>query len=124
MNQVFLYGNIGKDPETRQVGDNTVCGFSLATNKNYKDNRGEWQQDTQWHSIICWNRLADKAAKFEKGTKCLVQGALKYSSWEDQNGNTRYKTEVIATKIEAFMPKVENNSVAAPPRVDEDNLPF
>lgn len=99
INRVTLIGNLGKAPELRRLDSGAVVAkFSLATNENYKDKNGEWQTNTEWHEIIVWRSLAEKAEKqLEKGSMVYLEGKLTHRRWEDSNGNTRKTTEVVAS---------------------------
>lgn len=98
VNRVILVGNIGGDPETRTLDNGAqVANFSLATNESYRDKSGEWQQNTEWHSIVAWRQLAEKAEKMSKGQPIYLEGKLQTRTWQDQNGNNRKTTEVVAS---------------------------
>jgi len=98
INKVILIGNLGRDPETRysQAG-NAVTKFSVATSDSWRDRQtGEQQDRTEWHNIVCFSRLAEIASEYlHKGSKVYIEGSLSTSSWE-QDGQKRYRTEVIA----------------------------
>jgi len=99
VNKVILVGNLGKDPEVKYTPSGTaVAKFSLATNERYKDKSGEWQDRTEWHNIVVWQRLAEIVGEYvKKGNKIYIEGRLQTSSWEDkQSGEKKYRTEVIA----------------------------
>jgi single-strand DNA-binding protein len=100
LNQVTLMGNLTRDPELRQTpnGQN-VTNFSLALNRSYKDQAGEWQEVTDYIDIVCWGPLAERVAQYlSKGRRCLVQGRLQSRSWE-QDGQKRNKVEVLASDV-------------------------
>lgn len=100
LNQVTLMGNLTRDPELRQTptGQN-VTNFSLALNRSYKDQSGEWQEVTDYVDIVCWGPLAERVAQYlSKGRRCLVQGRLQSRSWE-QEGQKRNKVEVLANDV-------------------------
>ena len=100
LNQVTLMGNLTRDPELRQTpsGQN-VTSFSLALNRAYKDQSGEWQEATDYIDIVCWGPLAERVAQYlSKGRRCLVQGRLQSRSWE-QDGQKRSKVEVLANDV-------------------------
>ncbi len=99
LNRVTLIGNLGKDPEVRRLENGAVVAkFSVATNENYKDNKtGEWQTQTEWHDVVVWRQLAERAeAQLKKGAQVYVEGKLTHRSWQDQDGNNRRTTEVVA----------------------------
>ncbi|HSX47796.1 MAG TPA: single-stranded DNA-binding protein [Patescibacteria group bacterium] len=100
LNQVTLMGNLTRDPELRQTpnGQN-VTSFSLALNRSYKDQSGEWQEATDYIDIVCWGPLAERVAQYlSKGRRCLVQGRVQSRSWE-QEGQKRSKVEVLANDV-------------------------
>ncbi len=102
VNKVILVGNLGKDPEVRHLESGVmVANFSLATTESYKDrNTGERRQITEWHNVVLWRGLAEVSEKYlKKGNQIYVEGKLKTRSWTDQEGNTRYTTEVIADNM-------------------------
>ena len=102
LNKVMLIGNLGRDPETRytQAGS-AVARFSIATSDSWRDrNTQEMQERTEWHNVVCFGRLAEIAGEYlRKGSKVYIEGALRTSSWE-QDGATRYRTEVIAREMQ------------------------
>ena len=98
INKVMLIGNLGKDPETKEFENGkSVTNFSMATSESYKDKDGEWQERTEWHDISAWQSMS--AQKLSKGDTVYVEGKLTTRSWEDSEGNKRYKTEVNANYI-------------------------
>lgn len=102
VNKVILIGNLGKDPEVKYTPSGTpVAKFSIATNERYKDKAGEWQDRTEWHNIVAWQRLAEIVGEYvKKGSKIYIEGRLQTSSWEDkQSGEKKYRTEIIAQDL-------------------------
>lgn len=102
VNKVILVGNLGKDPEVRHLESGVmVANFTLATTESYKDrNTGERRQVTEWHNVVLWRGLAEVAETYlKKGNQVYVEGKLRTRSWTDQEGNTRYTTEVIADNM-------------------------
>src|SRR5215469_3054273 len=102
VNKVILVGNLGKDPEVKFTPNGVpVAKFSLATNERYKDKAGEWQDRTEWHNIVAWQRLAEIVGEYvKKGSKIYIEGRLQTSSWEDkQSGEKKYRTEIIASDL-------------------------
>jgi single-strand DNA-binding protein len=100
VNQVILLGNLTRDPELRQTPNGqSVCSFSLALNRAYKDQSGEWQEATDYIDVVCWGSLAERVSQYlSKGRRCLVQGRLQSRSWE-QEGQKRSKVEVLANDV-------------------------
>ncbi len=102
VNKVILVGNLGKDPEVRHLESGVmVANFTLATTESYKDrNTGERKQVTEWHNVVVWRGLAEVAEKYlKKGNQVYVEGKLRTRSWNDQEGNTKYTTEIIADNM-------------------------
>lgn len=107
MNKVFIMGFLGQDPDLRQTSSGKeVCNFSVATTYKSKD-----REETEWHKVIVWGNVASNCAKYlYKGSKVLVEGRLKTSSFVDKEGITRHSTDLIATTV-SFLdskPKKEN----------------
>ena len=91
----MLIGNLGKDAETRHTPSGTaVTNFSLATTSRYKDQMGEWRDRTEWHDIVLW-KGENVAPYLKKGKKVFIEGRLQTRSWEGQDGQKRYRTEVV-----------------------------
>lgn len=98
INKVILIGNLGRDPEVRHLDNGAaVAKFSIATNESYRDKSGEWQTNTEWHDIIMWRGLAERAEKsLKKGSMIYVEGKLTHRKYQDKDGIDRYVTEVVA----------------------------
>jgi single-strand DNA-binding protein len=99
-NQVILMGNLTRDPELRTTPNGTsVCGFSLALNRSYRNSDGEWQEATDFIDIVAWGPLGERVAQYlSKGRAALVNGRLQSRSWE-QDGQKRSKVEVVANDV-------------------------
>ena len=123
INKVLLIGNVGKDPEIKTLeGGNKYANITLATSFTYKDRNGEKREETEWHTVVTYGKLSDVVEKFiRKGSLLFIDGRLHTRSW-DENGKTRYRTEVIANGIQML------NRVDAPvqPQQEEeiDDIPF
>lgn len=117
INSVTLIGNVGKQPEVKRLeGDRVVASFSVATNESYKDKNGEWQTQTEWHSINCWGRLAEYAEKnLGSGKLVYVEGKLRTRSWDTQSGEKRYKTEISAKTIRLLEKREQKEESPFPP---------
>ncbi len=100
-NRVLLLGNLGADPELKMTqGGMSVLKLRLATTERYQDKSGVWQDRTDWHSVVVWGKRAESLHKIlAKGSNIFVEGSLRTSSYEDRDGNKRYKTEVIAKNL-------------------------
>lgn len=96
-NRVHLIGNLGRDPEIITFnGGRKLAKFTVATNQTYTNNKGERVEDTQWHNVVAWGKLAETTEKFlKKGTEVALEGKLVYRSYEDKEGITRYMTEIV-----------------------------
>jgi len=110
LNKCMLIGNLGKDPEIRvnQASGKKVVSFSLATSRRYRDNNGEQKEDTQWHNIVGWGKIADVVEQLQirKGTSLYVEGRLTNRSWTDQaSGQKRYVTEVALDSFQLLTPR-------------------
>ncbi len=102
VNKVILIGNLGRDPEIRQLpsGQN-VASFTLATTENYTNKAGEKVKQTEWHRISAFGRLADIAGKYlHKGKQVYIEGKLRTRQWEDNNNQKRSTTEIVALTIQ------------------------
>ena len=102
LNRVQLIGNLGKDPEIKYTPQGTpVAKITLATNERFKDKAGEWQDRTEWHNIVLWQRLAEIAGEYlKKGGNVYIDGRLQTRSWDDkQTGQKKYMTEVVASDL-------------------------
>jgi single-strand DNA-binding protein len=101
VNKVILIGNLGKDPELKHTsGGTAVASITVATNERYKDKNGEWQDKTEWHNVVLWQRLAEIASEYlKKGRSVYIEGRLQTRSWEDKQGQKRYTTEIVASDL-------------------------
>ena len=102
VNKVILIGNLGKDPEVKYTPSGTAYAkFSLATNERYKDKTGNWQDRTEWHNIVAWQRTAEIAGEYlKKGRTVYIEGRIQTRSWDDQqSGQKKYMTEIIANNL-------------------------
>lgn len=138
VNKVILVGNLGKDPEVRHLDNGrAVANFSLATSETYKNKQGERVTNTEWHNVVLWSPLAEIAEKFlKKGGQVYIEGKLTTRSWDDQDGNKRYTTEVVGRDLTLLGGRPEGSSsgdggssmaespVSNIPEDDTDDLPF
>jgi single-strand DNA-binding protein len=102
VNKVILVGNVGQDPEVKYTASGVpVAKVSLATNERFKNRNEQWQDRTEWHSVVAWQRLAEIIGEYvHKGSKLYVEGKLQTSTWEDkQTREKRYRTEIVAREI-------------------------
>ena len=99
INKVTLIGNLGRDPELRRLESGAaVAKFSVATTESYRDDSGGWRDSTEWHDVVLWRQLAERAeSQLRKGMLIYVEGKLSTRSWQDKDGNPRKTTEVVAS---------------------------
>ena len=103
VNRVIVLGNLGRDPEIRYTSDErAIANLSLATSSRYKDkSSGELKEQTEWHKIVLYNRLAEVAREYlKKGQSVYVEGRLQTRKWQDQNGQDRYTTEIVGDNMQ------------------------
>lgn len=100
-NRVQLIGNLGMKPEIKTLeSGKKLAKFSIATNETYKNAKGEKITDTQWHNVIAWNKTAEIAELFlDKGKEVAIEGKLTTKTWDDENGNKRYTTEIVCSEL-------------------------
>jgi single-strand DNA-binding protein len=125
VNKVILLGNLGKDPDTKYTQNGgTVCTFSLATTETYKDNEsGEKKQNTEWHRIVTFGRLAEVAAEYlRKGSQVYIEGSIRLRQWEDKDGNKRSVTQIHARSMQ-LLGKPPEGEKSEPGEIDDD-VPF
>lgn len=101
INKVILVGNLGGDPEVKKTTNgHSITLFSVATSNSWTNRDGQKQENTEWHRIVVWGKLAETCAEYlAKGRKVYVEGRLQTRSWEDSNGAKRYTTEVVAMQV-------------------------
>lgn len=101
LNKVMIIGNLGKDPEMRYTANGSaVTNFSVASSRNYTGPDGERKEETEWFDVVTWNKLAETCSQYlGKGRRVYVEGRLQTRSWEGQDGQRRYRTEVIANTV-------------------------
>lgn len=129
LNKVMLIGNLGKDPEMRFTANGSaVTTFTVATNRNFRRPDGEWEKETDWFDVVTWNQLAERCSQnLQKGSRVYVEGRLHTRSWEGQDGQRRYRTEVIANSVSpqdrrqpaGLAVGAEDEGI-----IDPDDLPF
>lgn len=108
-NSVRIIGNLGRDPEIKTFENNRkLAKFSVATTEKYTNKKGEQVEDTQWHNIVIWGKLANVAEKYlTKGSKIALEGKLTNRSYEDQSGNKKYITEIYANDFHMLSQKAQ-----------------
>lgn len=103
LNKVMLIGNLGADPETRYTtGNSAITNVRLATAESWRDKEtGDLQERTEWHRVVFFGRLAEIAAEYlRKGSQIYIEGRLQTRKWQDQNGQDRYSTEIVASEMQ------------------------
>lgn len=120
VNKVIIVGRLGADPEMRTVANGgTVTRLSVATSETWVDKDGHRQERTEWHRIVVWGRLAEICGKhLSKGRQVYVEGRLQTRSWEDQQGQKRYATEIVANTVQ-FLGAPGERSSEGPSRSDD-----
>jgi single-strand DNA-binding protein len=116
LNKAMIIGNLGRDPKMRYTpSGQAVTQFTVAVNRNYKDQNGDWQEETEWFRVVAWAALAERTAEYlRKGRKVYVEGRLQTRSWEDQNGQKRYTTELIANTVTPLDPRPRDEGDPGP----------
>ncbi|WP_026376621.1 single-stranded DNA-binding protein [Aestuariibacter salexigens] len=111
VNKVILVGNLGNDPEVRYMPNgNAVANLSLATSESWKDQQGQLQERTEWHRVTMYRRLAEVAGEYlKKGSQIYIEGKLQTRKWQDQNGQDRYTTEIIADQMQMLGGRAQND---------------
>lgn len=102
INKVILIGRLGTDPEVKNISPTaTVARLSLATSESWTDKEGQKQERTEWHRVVVWGKLAELCGKYlTKGRQVYVEGRLQTRSWEDQQGQKKYTTEIVANTVQ------------------------
>lgn len=111
LNKVIIAGNLTRDPEQRSLPSGaSVTSFSVATSRVWKDKSGAKQEDTQFHNVVVFGPQADSSAQYlKKGSSVMVEGRIQTRSWDAQDGQKKYRTEIVAEKVQ-FGPRRENTS--------------
>lgn len=127
LNRAMLIGNLTRDPEVRTTQNGTtVASFSVATNFTWTDQSGNRQEKAEYHNIVAWRKLADICAQYlRKGAKVYIEGRLQTRSWDDQTGNKRYITEIVAENMIMLSSKSTGSfDHSVPPPPTEENTPI
>jgi single-strand DNA-binding protein len=124
LNRVEIIGNLTRDPEMKTTqGGQSLTTIGVATNRSWTDNNGVKREETEFHSVICWGKLAEICVKFlHKGGKVFFAGRLQTKSWEDESKIKHWRTEIIAQDmiVLSFKDKVKNNEKITASLQDED----
>lgn len=131
LNKVMVIGNLGADPEMRYTADGSaVTNFRVAASRNYQTRDGERREETEWFSVVTWSKLAEQCSQFlQKGSKVYVEGRLQTRSWDGQDGQKRYRTEVVAERVlfmdrAAGAPLPEERDAAPVHEMTPEDIPF
>ena len=133
VNKAIILGRLGQDPELKTLpSGNMVCNLSIATSEKWKDkNSGLDQEKTEWHRVTVFGKIAENCGKYlTKGSQAYVEGKITTRSWEDDSGNKRYSTEIVASSVQFIGAKSdsssgsENKPVPMPSGIDADSIPF
>ena len=136
LNKVMVIGNVGTDPEMRYTPNgNPVTSFRIATNWAYNAQDGERRQETEWFTVVAWNQLAEQCSQYlTKGRRAYVEGRLHSHQWEGNDGQTRFRNEIVANRV-LFLDKAgageapsdgpaPEGGQSAPGSLESDDLPF
>lgn len=107
VNKAIIIGNLGGDPEIRYTQSGTqVATFTVATTEKWRGQDGQMQDSTEWHRVVAWQRLAEICGEYlHKGSKVYIEGKIQTRKWQDQNGNDRYTTEIVAREMKMLSPR-------------------
>ena len=110
LNKTMLIGNLGADVELRYTQSGApVASFRVATTERWKGQDGQMQEQTEWHSIVAWKRLAEICGEYlSKGSRVYIEGELQTRKWKDKDGNNRYTTEIVVKEMKMLSPRTEN----------------
>lgn len=122
LNKAMIIGNLTRDPETRNTpSGQTVASFSVATNMVWNDQSGQQQKKTEFHNVVAWRKLAEICSQYlKKGSKVYIEGRLQTSEWTGQDGNKRYRTEIVAENM-IMLDKSSGSSTANKVNTNENN---
>src|SRR5437879_11731744 len=111
VNKVILVGNLGKDPEMKHTASGVpVCRFSLATNETFKNKAGEAEKHTEWHSVVCFARLAEICGEYlTTGRQVYIEGSIRTGKWKDRDGNERKSYDIVARYMQMLSPSGNGN---------------
>ncbi len=124
LNKVILVGRLTNDPNLRTTSTGqTVCSFGLATNRIWTDKNNQKQEKTEFHNIVLWQKLAETASQYlKKGNLVLIEGRIQTRSWQDQNGNKRYRTEIVAENMQLAPKTMPQANPQQPPQEQPEPL--
>lgn len=116
LNKAMIIGRLGADPDVRYTQSNTaVATMSVATSERYKDKNGELQENTEWHRVVAWNRLAEICQQYlKKGSLVYFEGPIQTREWEDKDGQKRYTTEIKALSMQMLDSRGDSGGSSKP----------
>lgn len=126
INKVIIIGNLGRDPEVRYTpSGSAICNVSIATTRNWKDKAGERQEETEWHRVTFFDKLAEIAGEYlKKGRTVYIEGRLKTRKWTDKDGVEKYTTEILADQMQMIGGRESSDEPAQPaPRPPQRSAP-
>lgn len=127
VNKVILLGNLGADPELRHTASGTpVANMRLATSRRWNNKDGEWQEETQWHSVVAWGKTGELCGQYlSKGRQVYIEGRLQTRKWQDKDGRDWQSIEVVADKV-VFLSggQQQGQQGQKPPDLGDDDIPF
>lgn len=124
VNRVILIGHVGRQADIRAVGDTKVASFTLATTERYRGKDGNVREETEWHNIAVWGKLADVVEKYvDKGTQLYVEGRIKTEKYADAQGVEKYAVKVIASSLQ-LLGKKEGGSAPAAQQTTQRTTPI
>lgn len=125
LNKCMIIGNLGRDPEMRYTpSGQAVTQFTVATNRRWKGQNEEWQEETEWFRIVAWGQLGERAAeRLRKGNKVYIEGRIQTRQWEDQSGQKRYTTELIANQVTSLERREREEGDLPPSGEDRSSTP-
>ena len=130
INKAIIIGNLCADPEQRSTqGGSQVSTFSVATSEKWKGKDGQMHESTEYHRIVAWGKLAEICGEYlNKGSKVYIEGKIQTRKWQDQNGNDKYTTEIIAKEMKMLSPRsgeCRGSGFSGPPQnSDGESVPF
>lgn len=136
LNKAQIIGNLGADPEIRSTTSGTrVATLSVATSRSWTDRSGQRQEKTEWHRVVCWDKLAEICERYlKRGDRVYIEGRIEYRQWEGQDGQTKYTTEIRAREMimlggsgdggGSSRSRGEDDSYASVPGSDQDFSDF
>lgn len=125
VNKVILVGNLGQDPDFKEISNGAVCNLTIATSRKYKAKDSDaYEEKTEWHKVSMFNKLAEICNNYlKKGSKVYIEGRLQTRKWEDKDGNSRYTTEIVANEMQMLDSRGSSGNESQPKPKDDDIFP-